>query len=112
MRQAGVLAAPGLIALTKMPPLLALDHARASKLARSLSELPAFVVDLANVQTNIVMVDVPQGKALAIMDRFRDQGVLVVALNKSRIRFVTHHQVTDEDVDRAIEAARIIAKAL
>jgi len=110
MRQVGVLAAPGLIALQEMPKRLERDHARARTLAQGLARIAGFTVDPSSVETNIVMVDVAGGRAAAVAARFAEQGVLVVALGAHRIRFVTHHQVGEEDVARALEAAAKVAR--
>jgi threonine aldolase len=72
--------------------------------------VPGLSVDLAAVETNIVMVDVAGGRAAAVATRFAEKGVLVVALGAGRIRFVTHHQVGDEDVARALTVAAEAAR--
>lgn len=101
MRQAGVLAAAALVALETMPPLLAADHRRAKRLAEALAELPQVLLDLGSVQTNIVYLEVDDAGAVA--QRCAAAGVLLNALGPRRLRLVTHHQVDDDDVARAIE---------
>ena len=93
-----------------MPQRLARDHARAKTLAQGLARIPGLAVDAAAVETNIVMVDVAGGRAVAIAACLAEKGVLVVALGAQRIRFVTHHQVGDEDVARALTVAAEVAR--
>ncbi|WP_234553245.1 threonine aldolase family protein [Thermus caliditerrae] len=103
-RQAGVLAAAGLIALTEGPKLLKRDHEMARALAQGLHRL-GLGVDLEAVQTNMVYVQVedPQG----FLERLEAHGVLAGAVG-GRVRFVTHRDLKDEDIPEAltrIEAA-------
>ncbi|HET7101473.1 MAG TPA: GntG family PLP-dependent aldolase, partial [Terriglobia bacterium] len=110
MRQAGVLAAAGLVALEEMPGRLAEDHANAKLLAERMAELKQVEIDLATVQTNIVIFKL-RGKsdmapALAAMKK---RGVLAGTAADDQIRFVTHN-----DVDRAAceRAAKIAAEVI
>jgi threonine aldolase len=106
MRQVGVLAAAGLIALEEMPKRLSVDHANARYLAEQLSGLPQIELDLATVQTNIVIFDLKEeGKADELVQRLKQRGVLCGTVRSNSVRFVTHH-----DVDRAAcEAAARVA---
>jgi threonine aldolase len=106
MRQVGILAAAGLYALAHHRQRLADDHRRARRLAEALAELPGASVDLESVQTNMVFVDVgPSGmEAAEVVAKAREQGVLCLALGPSVIRLVTHLDVDDEGVERAIVA--------
>jgi len=110
MRQVGVLAAAGLIALEKMVDRLAEDHRNARRLAEALAGLPHIRVDLSRVQTNIVIfhVDRPGGAAL-LVEGCKARKVKVHAIGPTSIRCVTHKDVDTEDVDRAISAIREIA---
>lgn len=101
MRQAGVLAAAGLVALHTGPELLAADHARARRLAEAIAPLPGVQLDLETVQTNIVYFRVENAAELAAA--CRAQGVAFNALGPRTVRLVTHHQVTDEGIERALE---------
>jgi threonine aldolase len=103
MRQAGVLAAPGLIALRDMVARLPEDHARAARLADAVAlRWPSCGLDPATVRTNIVTFshDEPE-KLLAHLE---GQGVLAHAIAPETVRFVTHHDVDDAGVTRAIAA--------
>src|SRR5215210_4846520 len=104
MRQAGVLAAAGLVALEQTPPRLAEDHANARRLAYALAELPGVKIDPERVRTNIVIFDVSgTGRAAdRICARMRDEhGVLCSGFGDS-IRMVTHYDVSRDDIEAAL----------
>ena len=103
-RQAGVLAAAGLLALTDMPAKLAQDHANARRLAEGLAKLPGIELDLTRVQTNILFVTVKGLSIFEVAARLGERGVLVSPGSEQRMRLVTHHQVSAEDVDRVVAA--------
>src|SRR5271170_3759010 len=110
MRQAGVLAAAGLIALEEMPKRLAEDHANARYIAEQLSGLPQIELDLATVQTNIVIFGLKEkGKAEQLVLHLKQRGILSGTVGINSVRFVTHH-----DVDRAAceEAARVAVEEI
>jgi threonine aldolase len=110
MRQAGILAAAGLIALEEMPKRLHEDHANARFLAEQLAGLPQIHLDLSTVQTNIVIFALKaEGKANELVARLKQHGVLCGTVGRNSIRFVTHH-----DVDRAAceVAARIAVEEI
>ncbi len=105
MRQAGVLAAAGLVALATGVERLAEDHRRARLLAERLAETGLFEVDLAAVQTNIVVVAVrPPLFAPRVGEVLQRRGVLCHVLDERTIRFVTHRDVGDDGLARALEA--------
>jgi threonine aldolase len=106
MRQVGVLAAAGLIALRKGPARLAEDHENAARLALALSELPGIELDPATVRTNIVIFRLTSGGAMAFLEKLREKGVLAVPVSQDKVRFVTHRDVSREQIDRAIEKIR------
>ncbi len=112
MRQAGVLAAAGLIALEKHPAKLADDHANARFLAQGLCGLPGIQVDLSTVQTNIVVFDVSGAglPAAEVSARLKAQGVLINPINARLMRLVTHSDVNRDDCARALEVIRTIAE--
>ena len=108
MRQAGVLAAAGIVALDRMVDRLADDHAHARRLAEALARRPGLSVDLATVQTNIVIVRVERADAVAATQQLvqgcAERKVKVHAMGPAAIRCVTHKDVDADDVDRAIDA--------
>jgi len=107
MRQAGIIAAAGLVALEEMLPLLPEDHRRAGRLAEHLAGMDCFEVDLEHRQTNIVMMKVlPPLTAAKVGDALKQRGVLCHVISQNTIRFVTHHDVDDGKLDRALEAMR------
>ena len=105
MRQVGVLAAPGIIALTDMPGRLKDDHVRAQKLAQGIHGLPGIAIQPEAVQTNIIIFgfDHPAITVSAMLEKMKDKGILALAVSGG-IRMVTHKDVGDEDVDRAVKA--------
>ena len=105
MRQAGVLAAAGLIALEEGPSLMAHDHRRARAFAVEVSRLPGVRLDPANVQTNIVFVET-EGDARDAEKRLAAQGVLVFALDPRRVRFVFHRDAGDDALAGAVAGCR------
>jgi threonine aldolase len=109
MRQAGVLAAAGLLALRDGPALLAADHRRAKALAQALAALPLLRVDVAATETNIVMVEVSAAAVPDFVAALRARNVLASTSGPQRVRFVTHRDVGDDGVAAAIAAAQAFA---
>jgi len=109
MRQVGVLAAPGIIALTEMVERLKDDHTRAKTLAKGISGLPGIKIDPATVETDIIIFgfEHPTITVPAMLEKMKEKGILALAVSGG-IRMVTHKDVGDEDVDRAIKAFREI----
>jgi threonine aldolase len=112
-RQAGIMAAAGLIALTEGPGRLAEDHANARTLAEGLARLPGLDIDLPTVQTNIVIIRVNRGdkaqsiKATqALVAGCAARKVKIHATGPTSIRCVTHKDVDADDIRRALEAFR------
>jgi threonine aldolase len=111
MRQAGVLAAAGLIALEAGPGRLHEDHDNAQRLARGLAEIDGVKIDPEKVVTNIVIFDI-SGTGLSaneISARLAEQGVLASGFG-SAIRMVTHYDVSSQDIDLALAALRGVLK--
>jgi threonine aldolase len=108
MRQAGILAAAGMVALETMVDRLADDHVRAARLAGALAEAFPGSVDPAAVETNIVCA---AASALPphLLDELAQAGVLAGTIDPDTVRFVTHCDVDDGDLARAIDALREIA---
>src|SRR5690606_4978173 len=106
MRQSGILAAAGLYALDAHRERLADDHARAARLAAALADVPGFAVQ--QPETNIVMIDVVRDDtdAAAVVEQAKAAGVLLTAFTTRRVRAVTHLDVGDAGIERAIEVLR------
>jgi threonine aldolase len=107
MRQAGVIAAAGIVAINEMIPRLSDDHANARKLAAALAELPQFQIDLDTVQTNIVFATIdPSTFPANFSQHLARQGIRIGAPRGNRLRFVTHHPISARDIDNVIDAVR------
>lgn len=105
MRQAGVLAAAGLIALEKMPARLREDHANARLLAEALSQMEGISIDVDTVETNIVIFKVNGPlKAADLVARLKAEEILISTVGPDSIRMVTHFDVDRADCIKAIEA--------
>ncbi len=113
MRQAGVIAAPGLIALTEMAERLAQDHERARRLAEGLANVTGIAVDVSAVETNIVLADVSSvGMSVPeFLAALAGCGVLATEFGGSTIRFVTHLDIREEDIDDAVTAVAFCSRA-
>ena len=117
MRQAGVIAAAGIVALERMVDRLAEDHANARALAEGVARLPGLSVDLASVQTNIVIFGVERGGAAAsaaataeLVAGCAARKVKIHAIGPSSIRCVTHKDVDAEDIARTLDAVAEITR--
>jgi threonine aldolase len=110
MRQAGVLAAAGLVALEESPPLLHVDHENAKFLAEGLAELPGVKIDTKKVVTNILFFDV-SGTGLSapeVSERLKAHGILANPYNPRLLRMVTHRDVDRAGCERALQVLRTI----
>jgi len=105
MRQVGVLAAAGLVALEQMVERLTEDHANAKRLGEGIARLPGLRVDLARVQTNIVIffADRSDGAAMLVRE-CAARKVKIHQIGPASIRCVTHKDVDGEDIERALQA--------
>lgn len=110
MRQAGVIAAAGIVSLEQMVDRLAEDHANAAALAEGLTALPGIEVETVPVRTNIVFfrVNRPDLDAPALTARLESAGVRMLALDPCRVRAVTNYHVTAEDIQAVLSAMRTI----
>ena len=110
MRQAGILAAAGLIALEEMPARLGEDHANVRLLAEAAADGDVAEIDMASVQTNMVIFKLKKGgDAAAFCAALKEKGVLAGGLGPRVVRFVTHFDVSREDCQRA---AGVVADVL
>ena len=101
MRQAGVLAAAGIVALNEMVDRLADDHANARKLAEGLAEMPGVSIDPSQIHTNIVYFEINR-KDLTVeelLKRLGDNGARMLPVGPGRIRAVTHYHISSDDID-------------
>lgn len=110
MRQAGIIAAPGLVALDKMVERLAEDHANARRLAEGIAEIEGLQTDLARVRTNIIYFDVTSEKTNVEKIRvgLEKRGIKALPTGPNRFRMVTHYGIEVEDVGRTISALKEI----
>lgn len=114
MRQAGIIAAAGIVALNQMVDRLAEDHANARRLAEGLAAIPQIVISPEHVQTNIVVCSLrdPDWTPAAFIAALREQGVLIGGFGDHRLRLVTHYGVERDDIERTLlAAARVFATA-
>jgi threonine aldolase len=111
MRQAGVLAATGLIALETMVDRLAEDHTNARTLAEGLAELPGVKCDLSRVQTNLVFFDLENMRGADFEEECRKRGLLGGATDARRVRFVTHYGITAEDIQSTLRICEEVLSA-
>ncbi|MBC8077875.1 MAG: threonine aldolase, partial [Chloroflexales bacterium] len=107
MRQAGIIAAAGIVALTEMVGRLADDHANARMLAEGLAALPGVQLDLARVQSNIVLFAMPHADAAqSLIAGLRERGVLLIGMGGPLVRAVTHYGISADDIGVALAAAQ------
>jgi threonine aldolase len=123
MRQAGVLAGPGLVALSDGPDgmidRLADDHVNARRLAEGLAELPAIDLDPARVTTNYLVFGVvpragedPLDTRAAFLDACRQAGVVYIPYSDGRVRALTHYGIEAADIERALVATTTALRAI
>jgi threonine aldolase len=106
MRQSGVIAAAGIVALTEMVERLADDHANARRLAEGIAGLPGIALEPARVQTNIVIFDVvhPAITPRQLVDTLRERGIWMFDIGGTRVRAVTNYHISAGDIDRTVRA--------
>jgi threonine aldolase len=110
MRQAGILAAAGIVALETMIDRLADDHANARRLAEGLASIPGIALDPARIKTNIVFFDVTSGMtAWQLAERAARDGALIGVNGERRIRAVTHYGIERADIETALS---VISRAM
>ena len=112
LRQSGVLAAAGIVALETIPQKLPQDHANARRLGEGLGEIDGISAD--PVETNMIYIDIDPslGEAQQLVDELAARSVKCSAVSADRIRLVTYHQVTADDIETAIATARDAVKAM
>jgi len=114
VRQIGHMAAAGIVALETMIDRLAEDHSNARRLAEGIHRIRPDLLDLDLVQTNIALLDTkPLGlPAAQLAAKLSEAGVRCLPMHPLRIRFVTHHDVTSADIDRALNAITDLLRSL
>ena len=112
MRQVGVIAAAGIVALETMVERLAEDHENARTLAQGLAELPGVVIDPAGVQTNIVLFDLEGWETSRFFEALDRAEIKAIPVGPRRIRMVTHYGVSRRDIEEALERLRRAVTAL
>jgi len=110
MRQVGVLAAAGIVALTEMVDRLVEDHENAKKLALGLAEIPGLKIDPETIRTNIVYFEITKEHLTAetLVKSLDRNGVKVLPTGERRIRAVTNYHIRPSDIERAIARIRIL----
>jgi len=105
MRQSGIPAAGALYAVENNISRLSVDHNNAKILAEGLNKIDNLAVDMKRVQTNIVIVEIGKtGLGSAdVVGKFAEKGVLCVPFGRTRVRFVTHLDVNEDDCLKAVE---------
>ena len=111
MRQCGILAAAGIVALEQMVDRLAEDHANARRLAEGIADLPGLAIDPLTVQTDIVIFGVTSEHfaasqwVVALLER----GIQMSAIGPAQIRAVTHYGISAQDIETTLEAMKAVA---
>jgi threonine aldolase len=113
MRQAGILAAAGMVALDESPAKLVADHANARFLAEGLARIPGVKIDPKKVETNVVVFDVSATgiSPTDVSARLKQRGVLMNPINDRCVRAVTHYDVTREQCSQALKATAEVLSA-
>lgn len=111
MRQAGILASAGIVALDKMVDKLKDDHDRAKKLAEGLSRNSNLILDEGTAKTNMVFVSIRENVDVStqqISNLLEEQGILIGTVGRKHFRLVTHYGIIDEDIDQTIDAFDVV----
>jgi threonine aldolase len=114
MRQAGIIAAPGIIALEKMVDRLDEDHRNAKLLAEGIAKIEGIAVDMERVQTNMVLLGI-SGLGVAdevFLSKLKENDVLALTTAKNKVRMVTHRGIEKEHIETAITAIENVANEL
>jgi threonine aldolase len=106
MRQVGVIAAAGIVALEKMVDRLVEDHRRAKRLAENIADLKGIDVNPDEVETNMIMIKLNTTDSDSFLQKLAARKVLALPFDKKSVRIVTHKDIDDDDIDRAISVIR------
>ncbi len=110
MRQVGIIASAGIFALENMVDRLEEDHVRAKKLVEQIADLKEITVQPEEVETNILMITLNTMTSGEFLERLAEKKVWALPFNDTTVRFVTHKDVDDGDVERAVSAIREVVK--
>ena len=110
MRQAGIIAAAGVVALETMIDRMADDHSNARTLAEGLAEIPGLSIELEKVHSNMVMVDVEKQPSNGIVEALAEHKVKTMDRGSGNLRLVTHYGIEEDDIGHTIKAFRDIMK--
>lgn len=111
LRQAGIMAAAGIVALEEMVDRLADDHANARHLANGLAQIPGIEIDPSKVQTNIMFWKHKGIETVKLNAALRERGVLSTMVH-GRVRMLTHYGIERDDIDHALEVIREVTASL
>jgi threonine aldolase len=111
LRQAGIVAAAGIVALEEMVDRLADDHANARHLASGLAQIPGIEIDPSKVQTNIMFWKHRDIETTKLNAALRERGVLSTMVH-GRVRMLTHYGIEREDIDHALDVIREVTASL
>lgn len=113
-RQAGFIAAPGIVALNTMIPQISIDHKNAKGLGKRLSEIDGLIVDLNKIHTNIITCSVEKLNITIdeFLSKLLNEGIKAKKISKSSFRMVTHYGIGDVELDKVIEVIKEIVKAI
>ena len=109
MRQVGVVAACGIVSLTEMTERIKEDNQRAKRFSQAIAEIPGVILDAEKIDTNIVIFDLehPRHDIPGFLEKLRESGVMALPV-RGGIRMVTHKDVDDSDVEKAVQAFKNI----
>ena len=110
MRQVGILAAAGIVALETMIERLAEDHVNARLLADGLATIGGITIDPAHVRTNIVIFTLEEVEERDFLGALSAEGVLALPLGPDRVRMVTHYGIERADIEQAVEVIRQVMR--
>lgn len=110
MRQVGIIAAAGIVAIAKMVDRLAEDHARAKNLAEKIADLKEINIKPDEVETNFLMIELKTMDSEAFLEKLAAQNVLALPFSNKIVRIVTHKDIDDNDIDRAAAAIKNVVK--
>lgn len=109
MRQVGVIAAAGIVAMEKMVDRLEEDHHRTKRLAENISDLKGIDVNPDEVETNMIMIKLKTTDADTFLQKLATRKVLALPFDNKTVRIVTHKDIDDDDIERAISVIREVA---